>query len=745
MATIHNNVSTAVGKEGQIPSFSRNPYIEFKQVHQTESLEESIPLTYDHSKDLMSQNSMLGLSALASAQARNRRENSTSWRPPAIPTPMPDYTDELIRAQAAKSPNSQLPPRPQQQQLPSYYQLPRLESNDSSAYATRSISAAPVRRTPKRENDPLPPYPSALDTQKKRDEFDISMEQHYGLPVSIGDKDRLKIETDLLKANGIPTSGKSGQGSSYSFGVGFTTVGTAASAQQALGSIGIDNLPLGLTAQIDGLKGEYDAKLQGLLTDMRAIEKVQEAKGPCERETRLSQNVMMHSEGSISKENEILREFQFGFDQNINKMIAELRKHFEAKIAKLTEEVVRVNNENQTLRSRCVDLVAFARQIRSDLTMKSVTVILELERLSKVASDRSTEIDTVKKTNDGQIKLLNEKISQSNVEIDQLMKTVAQGDNLRMKLEAEISALEAELIQLRSVNKENEAQIEVLTQQNTNLSQSIREKMDEKEALHNKIVEIERLSFEEMENLRQQLEALKKTNLNARELSLKYGVEKANYERERSQYFQMLEDNKMELTKMSELFHGLKSENEKLKGDLECVRQQVFTLSNAKNLLETDKMRQNDVLAQLRQELSTAVAARDSYKLDLEKNREELARKNHELIKKIQEYDAGRKTPGMTPTSPYNYHSTTNTSYRETVRPIPRAFGNDNGNDSLRPGQPGQSGVAMFLGGGDDDDYKKRLPPPQRRDHTPPLRPEYSYCTPIPANTRVINPAGDDQ
>lgn len=485
---------------------------------------------------------------------------------------------------------------------------------------------------------------------------------------------------------------------------------------------------------------ECDNKMGLLFQDVRTLDhRLEEASGIY---------------ATIAKENEILRVGLRSFEQGMQKMLAELRAHYDTQGREYERQISSLNEEVTTLKGKVTDLtsqneripqlqqenrqaqdeLAKARHeldsLRSkigDYERRHMQMATDMERLSKLLGDktnecedlkrrymeglsqlemfkRSTEtqakdIERIKNMYDQQVREMKDKlaalektnanleienkkipgmqeeirdkehhisrisrayeelerqnmmqVSELAEELDRLKKALIASEAMKTKLDAERSSLEAQIIQLNQRMKEMDGKLRLAFEDKERHQQAAATKQKEIETLQGRISELERGSFQELENLRMQLDAYKRANLNAREMSLKFGVEKANYEREIDQFRHMMSNTANERSKMGELFETFKKDNESLKEQIEQLRQQNYTLSNTNSNLENERNKLNEQLQSQKQEINSLSKSRDSYKMELEQNGVDLARKNQELQRKLSDLE-GLHSRGFDPTS----------------------------------------------------------------------------------------------
>jgi chromosome segregation ATPase len=291
----------------------------------------------------------------------------------------------------------------------------------------------------------------------------------------------------------------------------------------------------------------------------------------------------------------------------------------------------------------------------------------EVERLRAMLADREREADSLRYKASSLEQHLIDLQTKAQAMEGQMMQLSAENDRLnrslsghhdeqlvlqerrmndtenRKKFDAERTALEAQIIQMKQWNVDNENRIKFLILDNEKLNALLMERTGDNERLRSRIVDLERGKFEELEMLRGQLDAYKKNNLDARELSVKFGVEKNHLEAQVELLRQSLEVARMEASKQNELLSITKHENDKLREESDKMRRELYTASNERSLLANDATQKSERLDHLQKDFDVVKVSRDGYQQEIEKNSSELMRKNQELALKLQEIDQLQK------------------------------------------------------------------------------------------------------
>jgi chromosome segregation ATPase len=212
----------------------------------------------------------------------------------------------------------------------------------------------------------------------------------------------------------------------------------------------------------------------------------------------------------------------------------------------------------------------------------------------------------------------------------------------RLKLEAEQTAMDTQMLQMRQKLTDVENKYKILKDDNEKCALLVVEKSNEIEKLRSRNIDLDNGHFQEMEEMRLQLEAYKKNNLDSREMALRYGGEKMQLETQVRQQKQINDGLKNEMTKLSELIASQRRESDELVREMERMRRDLYNVSNENSQLLSDHSKKEERIQVLQKELDHMRMARDSYQQELERNGLELARRHQELTQKIAEIDRMR-------------------------------------------------------------------------------------------------------
>jgi chromosome segregation ATPase len=204
-------------------------------------------------------------------------------------------------------------------------------------------------------------------------------------------------------------------------------------------------------------------------------------------------------------------------------------------------------------------------------------------------------------------------------------------NEMQIRFNAERSAYETSIFQLRGNLQDLESQLKFQGRASVQQGGS-----QELELLRKSKFELESKYVEEISELKNQIEFFKNNNYDVKQISIKFGAEKAADQSQIKQLKQMNENFKAELEKLYELMNQRKAEYDNLQKNNEGLR---------KSMVETSKQLQikgsnDDVnVPNLKAQISELEAQKEEYRKSSERSNIELARKNRELVDKIQELD----------------------------------------------------------------------------------------------------------
>eukprot|EP01016_Furgasonia_blochmanni_P056332 TRINITY_DN9586_c0_g1_i5.p1 TRINITY_DN9586_c0_g1~~TRINITY_DN9586_c0_g1_i5.p1 ORF type:complete len:365 (+),score=43.31 TRINITY_DN9586_c0_g1_i5:64-1158(+) len=262
----------------------------------------------------------------------------------------------------------------------------------------------------------------------------------------------------------------------------------------------------------------------------------------------------------------------------------------------------------------------------------------ENQRLVEMRNDKENESESWRAKFQASEQQRTWELEELKIQFETYKRNVLDKDN-QIKWDAERASYETQIMQLKQRITELENRLLMLAADNDRINQIASDRLKDIEALKAKCNSLETGSFGEMEELRSQLEMYKRSNLDIRELTLKFGAEKQGHETQIRQLKQVIENNAAEIEKVYELMNVRKKENENLIKQCDDARREVLRLTNELKNLETENILLRNKLEQLARENEDLAHQRESYKAQMERMSQELSRKNRELSERIQELD----------------------------------------------------------------------------------------------------------
>jgi len=217
-------------------------------------------------------------------------------------------------------------------------------------------------------------------------------------------------------------------------------------------------------------------------------------------------------------------------------------------------------------------------------------------------------------------------------------KSTMDSKEMQIRFNAERTAYETTIFQLRQNLQDIEGQYRIHTDEGERLSVSQGDKLRELDNLRRSKYETESKYAEEISDLKNQIEFFKNNNYDIKQLSIKFGAEKAADQSQIKQLKQMNENYKAELEKLYELMNQRKAEYENIQKNNETIRRQLMEAT--KQLQVKGAVASDDGnIAGLRSQVHELEAQKEEYRKSSERSNLEVTRKNKELVDKIQELD----------------------------------------------------------------------------------------------------------
>jgi len=296
---------------------------------------------------------------------------------------------------------------------------------------------------------------------------------------------------------------------------------------------------------------------------------------------------------------------------------------------------IKFSNERSSYEAKIREL----KQKLNDLDNKVTFLTVELERVTVELDDKFREVNTWK-TKYGQLEVNKQKeIEEIRIQFEALRKSSINAHDYQVRFSAERSAFDTQLMQLKQKISEQESRVEEITKENQKLFNALADKQKELESFRVKYNALEGGRQNEYDQIKKELEDYRAIVYESKEWNVKHDVEKNALETQISQLKQIIDNNKSELTKCYDLLNTRKSEYENIARLLNDSRQETGKCIKDYKNLESEHVLKNSKYDQLFKETEELAKARDMYKNQLEKNTMEIARKNKDLMDKIQEVD----------------------------------------------------------------------------------------------------------
>eukprot|EP01017_Pseudomicrothorax_dubius_P044105 TRINITY_DN7424_c0_g3_i2.p1 TRINITY_DN7424_c0_g3~~TRINITY_DN7424_c0_g3_i2.p1 ORF type:complete len:205 (+),score=73.86 TRINITY_DN7424_c0_g3_i2:627-1241(+) len=190
----------------------------------------------------------------------------------------------------------------------------------------------------------------------------------------------------------------------------------------------------------------------------------------------------------------------------------------------------------------------------------------------------------------------------------------------------------------RIVDLENK--LAMLSTENSRFASLLDEKRSETENLKYRLSILETNKFNNVESLRSQLDSVKQDNLDLSERLLKKESEYIHLEGIIVQQRQQIENLQNEVDTAYEMLNARKKDSELHLRQNEEMRREILNLKNEVLLLERDIQERESRIQNLTLEMDNMVLVRESYRTHLDKNIQDISRKNRDITDKIEEIDS---------------------------------------------------------------------------------------------------------
>ena len=205
-------------------------------------------------------------------------------------------------------------------------------------------------------------------------------------------------------------------------------------------------------------------------------------------------------------------------------------------------------------------------------------------------------------------------------------------DSEKMNLETMINSYREKLSKV----EENRANI---AEERDRLNLTNGELSREIEALRSRIISVESSSREEIMNLNNRIEDFKKSSFDNEADRLRQESAKMAYESQVKQLKEIIANNKTELDRLYDLMKQRKSEFEEMLRNLENARREVSKLQRENQELAAANNSSDERQKLYRKEIENLSRSYEEYRSSSERNSAELARKNIEIVEKIEDYN----------------------------------------------------------------------------------------------------------
>jgi len=279
------------------------------------------------------------------------------------------------------------------------------------------------------------------------------------------------------------------------------------------------------------------------------------------------------------------------------------------------------------------------KQKNIDLENRTGYLAMEVERLNRQLEEMTKDMDMLRGR---YAQLEQEKDNEIDDLLDQcddMKKQCLINEDQQIRFEAERSALETQIMQLRQKLAEHEGTIADLSKETQKYHGLYNDKLYEAEELRSRLNSFDGEHTSEIHDLIKEVDLYKRLAQEAKDLRMKFDVEKNSYENQNAQLRQFIESNKVEASKLHDIIGMKKSDNELLQRQVADGKQEVNRILKDFKNLELDLYSKANTIDQLHKEQEEMAKSKDMFKNQLDRNTAEVTRKNKELMDKIQDLD----------------------------------------------------------------------------------------------------------
>ena len=432
-------------------------------------------------------------------------------------------------------------------------------------------------------------------------------------------------------------------------------------AQKLEGKLDLQN------EEIKRLSNWNDSKNQEVMTLKEEI-----MKKDLTHQRELSETKRAHQEELRRELGETGERIQQEADKEIEKL-QKKNENLESKVLALAEELSQLANTNEEQFAELEQLRVKMRgmEVRHETELKELKATAELEArlkadrdLAELRSGSDREIgaleakwkaaEQAKRTNEAKVEFLEQdrvKLEEENKNLHkQLLDLKQKQRELELTKAHELDALKQQLETYKQAGIERDqfrgkvdSLLQDLSYYRDKANEIDVEKSREIQNLKKELAEFENRAYKEKRELEVQLEDERRNSLDARELQIRFGSEKAGYENKIRQLKTINENGKQEMEKLYDLLNQRKKEheaylkqNEDLRKEVEKLQKQLRAVEDSSdpNADRNRQQREDDLLEkveELEKEKKFFREQSERYAKQLESKKEELQEREQEI------------------------------------------------------------------------------------------------------------------
>jgi len=365
---------------------------------------------------------------------------------------------------------------------------------------------------------------------------------------------------------------------------------------------------------------EYEKNLNLMVDEVEKLttvvdEKEQELEGMTQRSTLLERQ----------KEQEI---------QDLKKRSESEKKQAVEKEAK--DFMNRLNSEKGVFEVKIREANVKLMELQKTITLLNN----EIDRVTGLCEEKENEIGSWRDRYHDLDNLRCTEIEEITTQFETLKRNSLQSGDYEIRLQAERSAHETQVMQMRQKIAELETEIGDLMKDNERINVLYLQKKKEIDILKSSHGALESGTSEELTQLRKENENLKRLITETSENLNSVTFDKSAHESKISQLQQSLELHRIEIVKLHDVIHSRKAENDSLTNELSTARTDLDRNVKAYKELEAEYLKLVSSYENLYREVGDLKNSRDLYKVQCEQNNMDIAKKNKELLDKLAQVDA---------------------------------------------------------------------------------------------------------